>query len=128
MATLPKPNGGEREVALMCMFVRVLTRARKYLIRSWDKEHAGFWDKAVAGSSALRAALWRRLADEAAVLLGTNTLSTFLDVEKFHDSLDPCKVISSMEELNFPPMLLAITLQVHWGARILQARGCCGRP
>ena len=108
------------------MTVRILTRARKYLIRRWDQRHAGFWDKAVAGSSALKAALWRRLADETATLLGAHTCSALTDVEKFYDSLDPCRVIGTMCDKEYPALLLAVTLQVHWAARVLQADKCCG--
>eukprot|EP00972_Heterocapsa_arctica_P070006 10341554-Heterocapsa_arctica.AAC.1 len=93
MCTLPKPAGGERVIALVAMVLRVLGRCRRCRLSEWDAAKAGFWDAAVAGSSALRAAVWRNFLDESAGLLGAVVATAHIDIQKFYDSLDPCKLI-----------------------------------
>ena len=83
MATLPKPAGGERQVACMGFLVRLWTRARKWQFQQWSQSAAGFWDAAVRGSSALRATLIARFGDESAFYLGATRCSLLADIEKF---------------------------------------------
>eukprot|EP00973_Karenia_brevis_P053327 7411520-Karenia_brevis.AAC.1 len=67
MATiLPKPNGGERTVFLINMLQRIWMRMHKGVSKEWCAKHARFWDDAVAGSSALRAAVLQLLSVEIA--------------------------------------------------------------
>ena len=49
-----------------------------------------------------------------------------VDVEKLFDSFDPCKLIEIMVELEYPTLLLVITLQAHWAMRILAAASSAG--
>eukprot|EP00959_Pyramimonas_sp_CCMP1952_P213665 4470456-Pyramimonas_sp.AAC.1 len=62
-----KPGiGGERPVGLVSMPYRIRSAARRPIISTWSKAAAGFWDTAVAGASALRAAMRRLMRAEAA--------------------------------------------------------------
>ena len=65
MAMLPKDSGGHRCVGLFPMLIRVYAKVRKHVVTSFDKGKQLHFDKAVAGSSALRAALARRFMEEA---------------------------------------------------------------
>ena len=62
MFSLPKPGGGERMVAILALILRSWSKARRQGLASWDARRAGFWDTAIAGSSALKAALCRGLS------------------------------------------------------------------
>ena len=44
-------------IAFMPMLYRVWTKVRRIHISRWEKHHAGPWDAAIRGSSALRAAI-----------------------------------------------------------------------
>ena len=58
-AMLPKPKGGDRGIGLLPWLCRLWSAAKDPLVKGWSHEHAGFWDQAVAGSSALQCALYR---------------------------------------------------------------------
>ena len=61
-----KPNGGIRPIALMAMIYRLWTKIRRPYIVLWEMAHAGLWDAAIKGSSALRAGILSALSDEIA--------------------------------------------------------------
>ena len=124
MAILPKPAGGERTVVLLSMLMRTWGRARRGEVRAWDRDHARFWDSAIQGNSALKAALLRRALDESAHALGVASLTLLADIEKFYDSLCPVKVIEQLLAQDYPSYILAITMQMHWAPRVLTTRAC----
>eukprot|EP00973_Karenia_brevis_P095053 12425469-Karenia_brevis.AAC.1 len=82
-----KPLGGTRPIALMPMLYKVWTRIRKPYIQKWERAIAGPWDAAVAGSSALRAALTSMFGNELAYYKGEATSSTLYDTERFYDNI-----------------------------------------
>jgi len=94
-------------------------------MREWDVEKAGFWDTAIAGSSALMAALRRRLADEVSVELGQPAATLFWDIQKFYDSVVPHKLIEQASGLQYPPLLLYLGLVVHAAPRFIRASTGC---
>eukprot|EP00969_Alexandrium_andersonii_P190641 8421791-Alexandrium_andersonii.AAC.1 len=49
MATLPKPNGGERQICLLGMFTRLQGRCRADIAREWGASACQHWGKAIAG-------------------------------------------------------------------------------
>ena len=87
----------------------------------WEAKIGGFWDRAVAGSSALRAALVRELRHEIANHLGACTGGIYFDMAKFYDTLDPNIVLEKADNLGFDVSLLLLALQVHMAPRILRA-------
>jgi ribonuclease HI len=123
MAVIPKPDGGERLVAMMSMVTRVFFRSMRWRIGEWEAARAGFWDDAIAGSSALRAAVMRSYRMEVCGLLGASASMAFIDIEKFYDSLDPVLLIMHLLALDFPAVSLLLHLQVHWAVRIVIHRG-----
>jgi hypothetical protein len=70
MAPLPKPGGGERTIGLTSGLYRLYMRLRKPSISTWESQHAGHWDQAVKGSSALRAAILREVRNDLAKWAG----------------------------------------------------------
>eukprot|EP00959_Pyramimonas_sp_CCMP1952_P116124 2427559-Pyramimonas_sp.AAC.1 len=58
-------------------------------MQDWCSEKAGYWDAAIQGSSALRAALLSMALDETSAKLKGSIYGTFyLDLEKFYGSVD----------------------------------------
>ena len=78
------------------------------------------------GSSALKAALKRRLLDEVAVEQGGFVASIYWDIGKFFDSICPGKLIHLAMEQNIDKGLMAIAMQVHMAPRVLKTRGFFG--
>ena len=90
---LAKPNGGERPIALIAILYRIWVRMRKPELEVWEAARAGHWDSAVQGSSALKAALRRALADEMAIATDLAVISVLWDLEKFYDSIPPHRLL-----------------------------------
>lgn len=82
LSVIPKPVQGERLVARMPMVLRILFRMRRWEIGSWEDAKHGFWDNAIAGSSALQAAIKRSFLVEVATTLGASAAMAFIDIEK----------------------------------------------
>ena len=70
---------------MMAMFYRLWTKLRKPQISEWERLHAGSWDAAHAGSSALRAAVLSLFQDELHVLLGDHASAILWNMERFYD-------------------------------------------
>eukprot|EP00959_Pyramimonas_sp_CCMP1952_P454124 9469403-Pyramimonas_sp.AAC.1 len=66
MAMLPMSICDERAIVKCPSIYRIYCKARGFDIDDWNKAHIDFWDSAVKGSSALKAALFRELAHEVA--------------------------------------------------------------
>ena len=127
MAVLPKPQGGERLIALMHRLLRAFFKARRWFISSWEQSRADWWDNALKGSSALRAAVLRSFGSEAAVLAGASVVAAFVDIAKFYDSLDPVILVTQLIKLHFPTVSLLLHLQAHWGLRCVTKDSAVGR-
>jgi len=95
------------------------------MIDTWEESHMKFWEDAVKGSSALQAALLRRLGEECAVALGYTTSGTFWDLAKFYDNIEWCKALEWACELHFPARLLRIVFSLHTAPRIVRVGKIC---
>ena len=94
----------------------------------WQEDQGAFWDDAVRGSSALQAALKRRMLDEIETHeLGTS-ITGYCDLEKFYDSIDISKLIMHAMACGFPPSAMALLLQVHRGTRLLRVNKWVSEP
>eukprot|EP00959_Pyramimonas_sp_CCMP1952_P180836 3781645-Pyramimonas_sp.AAC.1 len=72
-------------------------------MQEWCAEKAGYWDAAIQGSSALRAALLSMPLDETSAKLKGSLYGTFyLDLEKFYDSVDLSILIQRAMQLDYP--------------------------
>ena len=101
-----KPMGGIRPIALMPMVYRLWTKCRKSDIQAWDSKHRGHWDAAVAGSSALRAAVLTIFRDELESYDEQTILRILWDMEKFYDTIDIVKLIKRAKQMGYPFVLL----------------------
>jgi len=122
---LVKPTGGHRPIALVMMLYALWGKVRRHDQQEWDSQRAGFWDHAVAGSSALLAALTRRLRDETACTLGRHSLTVLWDVHKFYDSVSPDLLVSLADDLSYPPLHLYMGMFVHVAPRVIRTDVGC---
>ena len=96
--------------------------------REWTREHAGFWDQAVEGSSALKVALSRLDDDEIAQTLGIHTGCLYKDIKEFYDYLCPVKTLKAALDLGFPSPVAVLSFSSYGGVRILQGPDGCSYP
>ena len=83
----------ERSITITSGLYRLWCKLRRPVVAEWEVQTAGFWDKAVAGSSALQAALQRELRHEVGNELGICTGGVYWDIAKFYDTLSPSVVM-----------------------------------
>ena len=82
--------GEERPIGLLPLFVRVWERVRRPGLTNWCLQRVGHWDAAVAKSSALRATILSKALGETAAATATPTMTLYLDLAKFYDTVSPC--------------------------------------
>ena len=86
-----------------------------------------FWDSAVRGSSALKAALLRNLTSEVATEDGLMVATAMSDFEAFYDVLEWDIAMDVAEAEGFPLRLLALLLQMHSAPRIVMVGDAVSR-
>ena len=96
-----------------------MLKIKKPVIADFDRAHATWWDSAVAGNSCPREGIRRRFVSEVACLNGKHCVDTFLDLEKFYDSIDNVKthttcVPAQMESRG----LVHVPFGAHGAARV----------
>ena len=128
VALKPKPTSGDRGIALVPWLIRLWTQLRDAPTRVWTSEHAGFWDQAVAGSSALKVALSRLVDDEIVQTLGTHTGCLYTDIKEFYDYLCPVKTLKAALDLGFPATIAVLSFSSYQGVRFLQGPDGCSLP
>ena len=82
-------------------FTLSMLKSKNPVIADFDRAHATWWD------SCLCEGIRRRFASEVACLNGKHCVDTFLDLEKFYDSIDNVK-------------LMYMSLLVHMAPRVLR--------
>ena len=99
------------------MLYRIWTKIRKGQIQTWDKGWVAHWDAAVAGSSALRAAVLTAFNDELAKYTAQEIGRMLWDMDKFYDTIDMLKLMERAMEMGYPILILALGLQMHFAPR-----------
>ena len=84
----------------------------------WRQGTVRFWDSAVKGSSALRAALLRNLTSEIAANDGDFMITALSDFESFHDLLEWDVFLDVAEAEQFPLRLLGLLFLMHSAPRL----------
>ena len=51
--------------------------------------------------------------------------TTYIDIEKFYDDLDPVKLLGKLIDLEFPPLQLCLHVQMHVAGRVILNDKCC---
>ena len=105
--------GEERPIGLLPMIARAWERVRRPGLADWCHECAGFWDAAVQGSSALRAAMLTMALDETASVTGTVVALVFFDVAKFYDSINLSALVYKAMDAGYPAVDLALVMQLY---------------
>ena len=72
-----------------------------------------FWDTAVAGSSTLRAALYRVALDELAIDERKSPMTAHWDVEHFYDNISISKLLRCLTDNDMPLQAPVLALQMH---------------
>ena len=120
IALLAKPMGGDRPIALTCMFYVLWSGIRSPSIDPFEAKFVQFWDTAVKGSSALRATLERRLFDELHTLEGDIAFALYWDLETFYDSIKFRRLIALAIEVGYSIHIFVMDLMFHLAPRILK--------
>ena len=115
---LGKPKAGTRPIAAISTIHRLMMSLAGDIIGYWEDSYAGFWDKAIKGSSALRAQLGRALNIELATIKGETAMVSLWDFAKFFDSVDPTILIGKLAERNYQACLMTLGLITHGAPRI----------
>ena len=89
------------------------TTLRSGTFKQWDEARVKHWDDAVKGSSAVMAALRRRLLDEAEVEMGGWVAGVYWDLEKFFDNIKPRRLVELLEEQGANLRIVAMAMQCH---------------
>ena len=114
VALLGKSATDDRPISLTSLLYAVYVKIKKPVIADFDRAHATVWD------SCLREGIKRRFASEVACLNGKHCVDTFLDLEKFYDSIDNVKLIQQAFQLKWNPVVLYMSLLVHMAPRVLR--------
>ena len=118
VALLGKSSTDDRPISLTSLLYAVYVKIKKPVIADFDRAHATWWDSAVVGNSGLREGIRRRFVSEVACLNGKHCVDTFLDLEKFYDSIDNVKLTQQAFQLKWNPVVLYMSLLVHMAPRV----------
>ena len=110
VALLGKSATDDRPISLTSLLYPVYVKIQKPVIADFDRSNATWWDSAGAGNSCLREGISRRLVSEVACLNGKHCVDTFLDLEKFFDSIDSVKLVQQASQLKWNPVVLYMSL------------------
>ena len=120
VALLGRSATDDRPISLTSLLYGVYVKIKKPVIAEFDRSHATWWDSVFAGNSCLREGVRRRFVSEVACLNGKHCLDTFLDFEKFYDSIDNVKLTQQARQLNWDTVVLCMSLSVHLSLRVLR--------
>ena len=95
LALQPKPTTGDRALACTPELVRLQGAIRAPTPDKWCESQAAWWDHAVKGSSALRAALVRALFDEIDMQMGRDIIAGMVDLQAFYDTIKCSKLLKA---------------------------------
>ena len=111
----------------MATLYRICSRLFKGDLRAFDEECGAHWDTAVAGSSALQAAIGRMAVDEVARHMGLEVATMFWDFTKYYDHIRACSLMRRAVRLGYPAKLLQMGLLAHHGNRHIRVNGWFSR-
>ena len=128
MQLIPKPKGGDRPITVTSTLYSLVMDILGVQMNDWQEDQQAFWDDAIKGSSALQAALHRRLHDELDGYSSKVSITGYCDLEKFYDSIDVLKLIHHALACEFPLAPLTLLLQVHLSTRVIRVNKWVSEP
>ena len=123
---LGKPKGGDRPICLVSWLIKLWEATFDESVTEWEAERIGFWDDAVKGSSALRAAAMRRLRAESANLCGEEFAFVLWDAEKFYDNVDLWLLYEASINCGMPRRQMLLSLLVLLAPRQIKVGNVVG--
>ena len=122
---LAKSPEKERPISLTSVLWRVYSKMRRPLLESWLREYAAFapFDAATPGHTSLDPALSRLVKAEDHKFRKITFITLFVDLEGFYDGVDFSRLLAQGKALQFPPLLLELSLQVYAGPRSIHSEG-----
>ena len=119
IAMLPKDEVAEKPIALTSMLCRCWSKCRQHLLATWLKttQSITFWDQLIPGNKVEGVSQARQLGAEVSSHLGLVHAVVLLDVKHFYDSARLETLVVRGLELQYPPILLQMALNVHAAAR-----------
>ena len=124
----PLPGGGDRPITVTSTVYMLLMSLLDDNFSDRADQMCSFWDTAVAGSSALRAALYRVALDELAIDEGKSPMTAHWDVEKFYDNINISKLLRCLTDNDMPWRAPVLALQMHLAPRILATQNWVSTP
>ena len=121
---LPKAATADRPITLTQGLYRLWGRIRRPTVAAWSAERAAHWDRAVAGSAPLRAAILRQLNLEAASAVGISRCEVLWDLAKFNDTMGLAEVATVGAKLEYPLVCLLLGFQMAATPRRVRADQC----
>ena len=95
--------------------------------RDWSDAYHGFWDDAIAGSSALQASLRRSFDNEVAIGNKLDIANGLWDLWKYYDTVDIVNLVNEALSVNFHPVPLFFCVLAYMSPRTLRADKCHSR-
>jgi len=126
-ALLGKASGGFRGIGLTPLPYRFASKAESQIVSEWEQKKAGFWDTAIKGCGALRAALSRAFQDEQDVIKGRESGTILWDIAQFFDTIDVSLLMDKAIALDFPKLQLYMSVVMHLAPRLLKYNGAISR-
>ena len=108
-----------KPIFLTSLLFAVYIKIKKPVIAEFDRAHATWRDSAVAGNPCLREGI-RRFPSEVACLNGNFCVDTFLDLQKFYNSIDNVRLIQQVCQLKRDPVVSYMSLLVHLFLHVLR--------
>ena len=105
IALLPRDGvalGCALPIGLLPIPVRILDRLFYGELSAWCDSVDGFWDRAIANSSAPRSAIHTSLKMEAAHFMGISAGFLVIDLQKIYDGVDLVLLMRACRVLEYP--------------------------
>ncbi|CAE7264437.1 unnamed protein product [Symbiodinium natans] len=109
----------ERPIGLTSVLWRLWCKTRRFLVSQWLDSYIPDhpFDSAIPGRTSLDVALARKCSKESARVKGLHTVSLFVDINGFYDSVSWQRLCEQGLRLSFPALALCLSLRLYQGGR-----------
>ena len=109
----------ERPIGLTSVLWRLWCKTRRFLVGQWLDSYIPDhpFDSAIPGRTSLDVALARKCSKESARVKGLHTVSLFVDINGFYDSVSWQRLCEQGLRLSFPALALCLSLRLYQGGR-----------
>ncbi|CAE7425660.1 unnamed protein product [Symbiodinium natans] len=109
----------ERPIGLTSVLWRLWCKTRRFLVGQWLDSYIPDhpFDSAIPGRTSLDVALARKCSKESARVKGLHTVSLFVDMNGFYDSVSWQRLCEQGLRLSFPALALCLSLRLYQGGR-----------